>query len=133
MQEIIRRFGRHVDTYIGGTAVVQILQKLSHSRGLSASITVDNEPEFIGKALHLWALENKVHLHHIPPGKPMQNAFVERFNGTFRDDCLNQHWFRSFTESGFSSSTGALRTATASTLTPSSEAPPRYLRLDLIQ
>jgi putative transposase len=88
----------HVDTSIGGAAVVQVLQKLALSRGLPASITVDNGPEFTGKALHLWAMENKVHLHHIQPGKPMQNAFVESFNGTFRDDCLNQHWFRSIPE-----------------------------------
>lgn len=45
-------------------------------------------------------MENKVRLHHIQPGKPMQDAFIESFNGTFRDDCLNQHWFRSIAEAG---------------------------------
>jgi putative transposase len=59
---------------------------------------VDNGPEFTGKALHLWAQCSGVTLHHIQPGKPMQNAFIESFNGTFRDDCLNQHWFGSLAE-----------------------------------
>lgn len=62
------------------------------------AIAVDNGPEFTGKALHLWAQRSRVTLHHIPPGKPTQNAFVESFNGTFRDDCLNLHWFRSLAE-----------------------------------
>jgi putative transposase len=85
----------HVDTSIGGLRVVDLLEKLARSRGLPQIITTDNGPEFTGKALHLWAQAAHVQLHHIQPGKPMQNAFIESFNGTFRDDCLNQHWFGS--------------------------------------
>jgi putative transposase len=88
----------HVDTSIGGTSVVAVLQRLALSGRLPKAITVDNGPEFTGKALHLWAQRSGVALHHIQPGKPMQNAFIESFNGTFRDDCLNQHWFGSLAE-----------------------------------
>jgi len=88
----------HVDTSIGGDAVVAVLEQLATSRGLPAVITTDNGPEFTGRALHLWAQAANVTLNHIQPGKPMQNAFIESFNGTFRDDCLNQHWFGSLAE-----------------------------------
>jgi putative transposase len=88
----------HVDTSIGGVTVVDLLQNLSRSRGLPKIITTDNGPEFTSKALHLWAQSSHVHLHHIQPGKPTQNAFIESFNATFRDDCLNQHWFSSIHE-----------------------------------
>lgn len=82
-----------VDTSLGGDRVVQVLQRLAREIGLPKSITTDNGPEFTGRALHLWAQANGAHLNHIQPGKPTQNAFIESFNGTFRDDCLNQHWF----------------------------------------
>ena len=88
----------HVDTSIGGATVVNVLQELALTRSLPKIITVDNGPELTGKALHLWAQSTGVTLHHIQPGKPMQNAFIESFNGTFRDDCLNQHWFASLPE-----------------------------------
>lgn len=88
----------HVDTSIGGETVVAVIEKLAHTHGLPKVITTDNGSEFTGKALHLWAQRNGVHLNHIQPGKPMQNGFIESFNGTFRDDCLNQHWFSSIPE-----------------------------------
>ncbi|MBC3870791.1 integrase core domain-containing protein [Undibacterium oligocarboniphilum] len=56
------------------------------------SITVDNDPEFAGKALEAWVYEKGVKLHFIEPGKPQQNAYIESFNGKFRDECLNEHW-----------------------------------------
>lgn len=88
----------HVDTSIGGAAVVDVLEGLCSALGAPKSITSDNGPEFTGKAMHLWAQRRGIHLNHIQPGKPMQNAFIESFNGTFRDDCLNQHWFNSIQE-----------------------------------
>lgn len=75
-----------------------VLERLALNRRLPKTIAVDNGPEFTGKTLHLWAQRSGVTLHHIQPGKPMQNACIESFNGTFRDDCLNQHWFRSLAE-----------------------------------
>ena len=49
--------------------------------------------EFRGRVLDRWAYETGVKLHFIEPGKPMQNGFAEGFNSTFRDPCLNEHWF----------------------------------------
>ena len=87
-----------VDTSIGGAGVVAVLERLARERGLPKTIRTDNGPEFTSRALHQWAQKTGVTLHHIEPGKPTQNAFIESFNGTFRDDCLNQHWFSSLAE-----------------------------------
>ncbi|MFX5785248.1 integrase core domain-containing protein, partial [Acinetobacter baumannii] len=62
-------------------------------RGLPQSITIDNGPEFAGKVLDAWAYANGLKLNFIEPGKPQQNAYIESFNGKFRDECLNEHWF----------------------------------------
>lgn len=86
------------DHSIGGTGVVTVLNQLAKTCGLPKTITVDNGPEFTGKALHNWAQQNKVKLHFIAPGKPTQNAFIESFNGKFRNECLNEHWFTSLNE-----------------------------------
>jgi putative transposase len=82
-----------VDTSLPGLRVKQVLQRLNEMRGLPASITVDNGPEFAGKALDAWAYEAGVTLSFIRPGKPVENAYIESFNGRFRDECLNEHWF----------------------------------------
>jgi putative transposase len=58
----------------------------------------DNGPEFAGQALDVWAYEQGLKLHFIAPGKPLQNAFIESFNGKMRDECLNEHWFRTLAE-----------------------------------
>ena len=58
-------------------------------------IQVDNGPEFISRVVDQWAYANGVTLHFIDPGKPVQNAFIESFNGKFRDECLNQNWHTS--------------------------------------
>ena len=59
---------------------------------------MDNGPEFSGRALDTWAYARGVQLRFIRPGKPIENAFVESFNGKFRDECLNEHWFASVAE-----------------------------------
>jgi len=82
-----------VDTSLTGARVVRVLERLSQTRKLPSAIVVDNGPELISKALDEWAYRNGVRLHFIEPGKPVQNAFVESFNGKFRDECLNEHWF----------------------------------------
>ncbi len=56
-------------------------------------IAVDNGPEFTSRVLDAWAYRNAVRLHFIQPGRPIQNRFVESFNGKFREECLNEHWF----------------------------------------
>jgi putative transposase len=58
-------------------------------------ITLDNGPEFAGRTLDAWAYSHQVVLDFIEPGKPTQNGHLESFNGKFRDECLNLHWFTS--------------------------------------
>jgi len=82
-----------VDTSITGTRVKAVLQRLAETRGLPRSITVDHGPEFEGQVLDAWAYEANVQLAFIRPGKPNENAYIESFNGKFRDECLNEHWF----------------------------------------
>ncbi len=85
--------GLEADHSLTGQRVTRVLERIAVVRGLPEVITVDNGPEFIGKALDLWAFENKVKLRFIQPGKPVQNAYIESFNGKFRDECLNDHVF----------------------------------------
>lgn len=87
-----------VDHSITGDHVVRVLEQAARFRGLPAAIRTDQGPEFTGKALDQWAYRNGVELKLIQPGKPMQNGYVESFNGKFRDECLNEHWFTSLTE-----------------------------------
>tara|TARA_B100001964_G_C14086229_1_gene532651 strand:- start:499 stop:987 length:489 start_codon:yes stop_codon:yes gene_type:complete len=85
-----------VDFSISGQRVARELSQLS--RKLPQSIVCDNGPEFTFKAMFFWAKQAGVKLNFIQPGKPIQNAFVESFNGKFRDFCLNQHWFADLSE-----------------------------------
>ena len=84
-----------VDHSLTGQRVARVLERVALTRGLPDLITVDNGPEFISKALDAWAHANGVKLHFIQPGKPTQNAYIESFNGKFRDECLNEHVFTS--------------------------------------
>jgi putative transposase len=95
---VVERFTREclvieVDTSITGRRVVAVLALLVAMRGKPQSIRVDNGPEFISKTLDAWAFEQGISLHFIRPGKPIENAHVESFNGKLRDECLNQNWF----------------------------------------
>lgn len=81
------------DTSLTGGRITRVLDRLAEVRGLPETIVVDNGPEFAGRTLDEWAYRRGVKLHFIAPGKPVQNAYVESFNGKFRDECLNQHWF----------------------------------------
>jgi len=80
---------------IRGEDVTRVMNCLKATRGVPRSIHVDNGPEFISKELDKWAYENKVTLDFSRPGKPVDNAFIESFNGSFRDECLNVNWFLS--------------------------------------
>lgn len=82
-----------VDTSITGTRVKAVMERLADTRGLPQSITVDHGPEFEGQVLDAWAYQANVQLSFIRPGKPNENAYIESFNGKFRDECLNEHWF----------------------------------------
>lgn len=85
--------GQIVDTSISGERVVRFLEELGRKRALPKTLVCDNGSEFTSKAMSLWSQRSGVTLHFIQPGKPVQNAYVESFNGRFRDACLNQHWF----------------------------------------
>lgn len=87
-----------VDVSIGGARVCRILDRLFTTRSLPDALILDNGPEFAGTALDVWAAQHGVYLHFIQPGKPVQNAFIESFNGKFRDECLNEHWFLTLQE-----------------------------------
>lgn len=83
-----------VGTSISGKHVTRVLDSLVELRGKPESLLTDNGPEFTGKELDSWCYANQVTQHFIEPGKPNQNAYVESFNGKFRDECLNEHWWQ---------------------------------------
>jgi len=83
------------DRAISGIYVTRVLETIKGDRGLPKVIRSDNGKEFCGRAMAIWAHQNNVALRFIEPGKPNQNAYVESFNGRFRDECLNEHWFTS--------------------------------------
>jgi putative transposase len=89
-----------VDTSISGQRVTRVLEELAQRTGLPAVFVLDHGPEFTSKAMLCWAKEKGVKLHFIDAGKPTQNAYIESFNGKFRDECLNQHWFSNLPEAG---------------------------------
>jgi putative transposase len=81
-----------------GERVVRLLEEVRATVGLPQRIAVDNGPEFISKALDAWAYRNGVQLEFSRPSKPTDNAFAESFNGHFRAECLDCHWFASLEE-----------------------------------
>jgi len=81
------------DNTLSGEKVAIALDKVLALRGAPVSITVDNGTEFTSKALDLWAYRNGVHLDFIRPGKPVENGYIESFNGRLRDECLNVEVF----------------------------------------
>jgi transposase InsO family protein len=80
---------------LGGLQLTRILDALAADPGLPRAIRTDNGMEFCSRAMLAWAHERGVKLFLIEPGKPNQNAYIESFNGRFRDECLNEHWFTS--------------------------------------
>jgi len=87
-----------LDFSINGVRVARELDWLVLTRGKPEAITVDNGPEFAGIALDRWAYKNQVKLDFIRPGKPVENAYIESFNGKLRHECLNQHYFKTLEE-----------------------------------
>ena len=80
---------------ITGQNVVAVMDRLVQDRGVPDRIQCDNGSEFISKVLDKWAYEHGVTMDFSRPGKPMDNAIIESFNGSFRDECLNVNWFLS--------------------------------------
>lgn len=82
-----------VDTSINSHRLVRIFEQLKRDHGLPQVLRSDNGPEFLGEAFTAWAKANGVAIQYIQPGKPNQNAYIERFNRTFREEVLDQHLF----------------------------------------
>ena len=80
---------------IPGERVIRVLDRVARDRGLPALLVMDNGPEFTSRALDHWAYWNQVALDFSRPGKPVDNAYIESFNGSLRDECLNTNWFLS--------------------------------------
>lgn len=93
--------GQLVAVSISGQQVARFLDQLGETRGYPAHIVCDNGTEVTSKAMFFWSQSNLVRLSFIQPGKPMQNGFVESLNGKFRNECLNQHWFRTLDEARY--------------------------------
>jgi putative transposase len=75
--------------------VVAVLDRLRRSRGKPDALLRDNGSEFTSQVIDLWAYQHGVRINYSRPGKPTDNAYIESFNDTFRDECLNAHWFES--------------------------------------
>jgi putative transposase len=87
-----------VDRSLPAARIVEALETLVLVRGRPAAIVCDNGPEFVSLALDQWASTRGIRLAFIRPGRPVENCFVESFNGKLRDECLNQHHFTSLAE-----------------------------------
>jgi len=82
-----------VDYGISGLYVTRLLDQAARFRGYPAAVRTDNGPEFTSRAFIAWTQEHHIRHILIEPGRPMQNGYIESFNGKFRDECLNEHWF----------------------------------------
>lgn len=87
-----------VDTSLPSLRVARVLDRVIHERGRPGQVLTDNGPEFTSRAFDQWCHQQRIHHHFIQPGKPTQNGTCESFNGKFRDECLNEHWFASLQE-----------------------------------
>jgi putative transposase len=83
------------DFGIGGDYVTRLLDRAALFRGYPKEVRTDNGPEFTCRAFMTWAQKHSIKHILIEPGSPTQNAYIESFNGTFRDECLDENWFES--------------------------------------
>ena len=86
------------DTSLPALRVIRVLKRLKETRGLPNMIRVDNGPEFISQKLDQWCKEHQITLAFIQPGKPTQNAYIERLNGSMRQELLNAYVFKTLKE-----------------------------------
>ena len=87
-----------VDTSLPSLRVIKVLERLIEQRGTPANIRCDNGPEFISHKLDAWCTSKKITIQFIQPGKPMQNGYIERKNGSLRRELLNAYLFNSLSE-----------------------------------
>jgi putative transposase len=84
-----------VDFGISGQYVTRLLDQAAIFRGYPVAVRTDNGPEFTSRAFLAWTTLHGIRHILIQPGRPMQNGYIESFNGKFRDECLNEQWFQS--------------------------------------
>ena len=98
--DIFTREGLAIEVghYLRGENVVDVPNKLVRRRGAPTYLFADNGAEFTGQLVDLWAYHHGTRIDFSRPGKPTDNAFIETFNGSLRDECLNLHWFESLAE-----------------------------------
>jgi len=82
-----------MDYGISGQYVTRILDQAAIFRGYPDAVRTDNGPEFTSRVFMAWAFKHGIRHLLIEPGRPMQNGYIESFNGKFWDECLNEHWF----------------------------------------
>jgi len=87
-----------VDHGISGAYVVRVLDQAARFRGYPRAVRTDNGPEFTSRVFIAWSQRHGIEHLLIEPGRPMQNGYIESFNGKFRDECLNEHWFTSLAQ-----------------------------------
>jgi putative transposase len=87
-----------VDFAISGEYVTRLLDEAARFRGYPQAVRTDNGPEFTSRAFMAWAQAHRIRHILIEPGRPMQNGYIESFNGKFRDECLNEHWFQTLAQ-----------------------------------
>ncbi len=87
-----------VDSSLPSGRVIRVLERLKEERGLPSQLRMDNGPEFISASLVDWCETNRIEMAYIKPGKPQQNGFVERFNGTFRREFLDVYLFETLNQ-----------------------------------
>ncbi len=82
-----------IDTSLTGERVIRVLERIAEWRGLPKAIRCDNGPELISRVFVDWCAHHQIEIRYIQPGKPNQNAFIERFNRTYRDEVLSAYLF----------------------------------------
>jgi putative transposase len=87
-----------VDTCLPSRRVTRALDAVIAERGRPERLRMDNGSELTSRHFLTWGIDHRIELNHIEPGKPVQNAFIESFNGRLRDECLNTSWFRNLWE-----------------------------------
>ena len=103
MKDIVDDFSREalaieIDVGLSAERVTRVLDRVVAWRGYPSKLRMDNGPEFISTILADWAEDHTVELEFIQPDKPTQNAYIERFNRTYRDEVLNMYVFKTLTE-----------------------------------
>jgi len=87
-----------VDSCLSSRRVTRVLEWVIEQRGTPEAIRCDNGPEFTSRHFLAWCEDRRIALLHIQPGRPMQNGYIESFNGRLRDECLNANWFATMTD-----------------------------------